>query len=67
MNFFKFSKACFLKRLEQQYEFFQVFEGLFLEAPRAVLFHATAIHCHDGMDHDDASVFVLGSELLVCS
>ena len=40
--------------------FFRVFEGSFLEAPRVVLFHATAIHCHDGMDHDDASVFRSG-------
>ena len=38
------------------YEFFWVFEGSSLEAPRAVLFHATTIHCHDGMDHDGASV-----------
>ena len=50
-----------------QYEFFRVFEGSFFKAPEAVLFHVTAIHCHDGMDHNDASVFVLGSELLVCS
>ena len=39
-----------------QYEFFRVFKGSFLEAPQVVLFHATAIHCHDGMDHNDASV-----------
>ena len=33
--------------------------------PRAVLFHTIAIHCHNGMDDNDASFFVLGSELLV--
>ena len=39
---------------------FLVFEGLFLEAPRAVLFHATAIHCHYGRDiEEDASFLVL--------
>ena len=38
---------------------FLVFEGSFLEAPRAVLFHATAIHCHYGIDIEDASFFVL--------
>ena len=37
---------------------FRVFEGSFLEAPWAVLFHATAMHCHHGMDIDDASCFV---------
>ena len=31
-----------------------------------VLFHATAIHYHNGMDDDDTSVFLVGSELLVC-
>ena len=36
-----------------------VFEGSFLEAPRAVLFHATAIQCHHGIDIEDASFFVL--------
>ena len=38
---------------------FLVFEGSFLEAPRAVLFHATAIHCHCGIDIEDASFLVL--------
>ena len=47
--------------------FFRVFEGLFLEAPRVVRFHATAMHCHNGMDTDDTSLFILGSELQVCS
>ena len=35
-------------------------EGLFLEAPQVVLFHATALHCHHGMDVDKASLFVIG-------
>ena len=43
--------------------FFRVFEGSFLEVPRVVQFHATVIHCHHGMDADDTSIFVLGSEL----
>ena len=30
--------------------FFSFFEGLLLEAPWAVLFHATATHCHHGTD-----------------
>ena len=38
---------------------FLVFEGLFLEAPQAVMFHATAIHCHYGIDIEDASFLVL--------
>ena len=42
------------------HELLQVFEGLFLEVPRAVLFHAIAIHCHNGMEDNDISVF-LGS------
>ena len=42
-----------------QNEFFFVFEGSFLKAPRAVLFHATAIHCHHGIDIEDASFSVL--------
>ena len=42
-----------------------VFEGSFLEAPRAVLFHATAIHCHYGIDIEDASFLVLERELLI--
>ena len=45
---------------------FLVFEGSFLEAPRAVLFHATAIHCHYGKDIEDASFFILERELLIC-
>ena len=45
---------------------FLVFEGSFLEAPRAVLFHATAIHCHYGIDIEDASFLVLERELLIC-
>ena len=47
-------------------DFFRVFEGSFLEAPQVVWFHATAMHCHDGMDTNDTSLFVLGSELQVC-
>ena len=31
----------------------------FFEAARAVLFHATAIHCHHGRDIEDPSFFVL--------
>ena len=42
--------------------FFRVFEGSFLEVPRVVQFHATVIHCYHGMDADDTSIFVLGSE-----
>ena len=38
---------------------FLFFEGSFLAAPRAVLFHATAIHCHYGKDIEDALFFVL--------
>ena len=49
-----------------QHEFFQVFEGSILKAPQVVLFHTTAIHCYNGVDDDNASFFVLGSELLVC-
>jgi hypothetical protein len=30
-----------------------------LKAPQAVLFHATAIHCHYGTNIEDASFFVL--------
>ena len=45
---------------------FLLFDRSFLEAPRMVPFHATAIHCHHSMDLNDASFFVLGSELLVC-
>ena len=44
---------------------FSSFQRFILKAPQAALFHATAIHCHNGMDNDDASVFILGSELLV--
>ena len=40
------------------------FEDSFLEAPRVVQFHAIVIHCHHGMDADDTSIFVLGSELI---
>ena len=32
-----------------------IFEGLFLKVP---LFHATAIHCHYGLDIEDALFFV---------
>ena len=52
-----------LPRTEQ---IFLVFEGSFLEAPRAVLFHATAMYCHYGRDIEDASFFVLERELLIC-
>ena len=38
---------------------FLVFEGWFLEAPQAVLLHATVIHCHYGIDIKDASFFIL--------
>ena len=38
---------------------FSFFDGSYLEAPTAVLFHATAIHCHDGIQIADASFFVL--------
>jgi hypothetical protein len=41
---------------------FLVFEGLFLEAPRAVLFHATAIHRHYGTDIEDASFSLFWNE-----
>ncbi len=34
-------------------------KGWFLEAPRAVLFLATAIHFHYGTDIEDASFFIL--------
>ncbi len=37
-------------------EWFFIFEGSFLEAPQAVLFHATAIH---GTDIEDTLFFVL--------
>ena len=37
----------------------EFFEGWFLKALQAVLFHATAIHCHHGMDVNKASFFVL--------
>ena len=37
-----------------------------LKVPRAVLFHATAIHCHYGIDIEDASFLVLERELLIC-
>ena len=37
--------------------FFFVFEGSFLEAPQVVLFHATVIYYHYGIE--DASFFIL--------
>ena len=49
-----------------QNRIFLFFEGSFLEAARAVLFHATAIHCHHGRDIEDPSFFVLGQVLQVC-
>ena len=45
---------------------FLVFEASFLEAPWAVLFHATAIHCHYGIDIKDSSFFVLEWVLQIC-
>ena len=54
------------RALPRQNELFRFFNSSFLEAPQAVPFHATATHCHHGMDFDDASFFVLRSELLVC-
>ena len=62
MNFFEEGTGALLG----QNGLFRVFEGSFLEAPRVVQFHATVIHCHHGMDADDTSIFVLGSELPVC-
>ena len=38
---------------------FLIFEGWFLEVPQAVLFHATATHCHHARDIKYASFFVL--------
>ena len=58
--------ASAYRALPKHDELFQFFDGSFLEASKAVPFHATAIHCHHGMDFADASFFVLGSELLVC-
>ena len=54
------------RALPRQNELFRFFDSSFLEAPQAVPFHATATHCHRGMDFDDASFLVLRSELLVC-
>ena len=58
------ASAC--RALPKHNELFQFFDGSFLEASKAVLFRATAIHCHHGMDFVDASFFILGPELLVC-
>ena len=38
-----------------QHELFRVSENSFLEAPQVVQFRATALHCYNGMDNDDAS------------
>ena len=58
--------ASAYRALPRKNELFQFFNGSFLKASKAVLFDATAIHCHHGMDLVDASFFVLGAELLVC-
>ena len=46
-----------LQRIESI--FFLVFEGSFLEAAQAVLFHTNAIHFHHGRDIEDPSFFIL--------
>ena len=38
---------------------FLIFKGWFLKGPQAILFHATATHCHYGRDIENASFFVL--------
>ena len=58
--------ASAYRALPKHDELFYFFDGSFLEASKAVPFHATAIHCHHSMDFADAFFFVLGSELLVC-
>ena len=60
--------ASAYRALPKHDELFQFFDGSFLEASKAVPFHATVdvIHCYHGMDFVDTSFFVLGSELLVC-
>ena len=50
---------CVPRPYPGQNGFFSFFEGSFLEAPRAVLFHTTVVHCHHGIDIKDASLFVL--------
>ena len=48
-----------LQRTELIFFFFLVFEGSFLEAAQAVLFHTNAIHFHHGRDIEDPSFFIL--------
>ena len=45
---------------------FLIFQGSFLKAAQAVLFHTTAVDCNHGRNIEDPSFFILERVLQVC-